>query len=98
MHKLDTKSNKNKIRDKVLNILQIPDNIFSNVSPIDFLSNKEVLIQDSKGILEYDNKAIRINIGSGIIAKFTGRNLQITSLSDKNLTITGYIASLEFLQ
>lgn len=85
------------IKNKILNLLQVPENIFSDISPIDFLSNKEVLVQDSKGILDYNDKNIKINIGQNIIASFEGRNLKIKSLSQKNLIITGFIISLEFL-
>lgn len=88
---------KNDIKNKLLNMLQLPDNIFSEISPIDFLSNREVLIQDSKGILEYTDKNIKINIGKNIVANFKGRNLQIKSLSQKSIVITGFILSLDFL-
>lgn len=84
-------------RDKLLILLQIPENIFSDISPINFLSNEEVLIEDNKGILEYNDKNIKINIGNNIIANFKGRNLKIKSLSQKNLIITGFIISMDFL-
>lgn len=84
-------------KSKILKLLQVPENIFSNISPIDFLSNREVLIQDSKGIIEYNDNIIKINIGNNIIAKFKGRNLKIKSLSQKNLTVTGFITSMEFV-
>lgn len=85
------------LKTKISNLLQFPENIFSEISPIDFLSNKEVLIQDSKGILEYTDKNIKINIGNNVIASFKGRNLKIKSLSQKNLTITGFLTSLDFI-
>ncbi|MBP0979077.1 MAG: hypothetical protein J6C55_00295 [Oscillospiraceae bacterium] len=92
------KQNTNKnIKNKILKFLQVPENIFSDISPIDFLSNQEVLIQDSKGILEYNDQNIKINIGNNIIANFKGRNLKIKSLSQKNLIITGFIISMNFL-
>lgn len=91
------KNKKHDIKNKLFNLLQLPDNIFSEISPIDFLSNQEVLIQDSKGILEYNDKNIKINIGKNIVANFKGRNLQIKSLSQKSLVITGFILSLDFL-
>lgn len=91
------KKSKHIFRDKLLSLLQIPKNIFSDISPINFLSNEEVLIEDNKGILEYNDKNIKINIGNNIIANFKGRNLKIKSLSQKNLTITGFIISMDFL-
>ncbi len=91
------KINNHITRNKILKLLQVPENIFSDISPIDFLSNKEVLIQDSKGILEYNDKNVKINIGCNIIVNFKGRNLKIKSLSQKNLIITGFIISMNFL-
>jgi sporulation protein YqfC len=90
-------SKKHKFRNKILDILQIPDNIFSDISPIDFSGNKEVVIEDCKGIIEYDNKIIMLHIGCNTIAKFSGVDLNIKSLTDKNLIIEGSIISLEFL-
>ncbi len=97
INKRNSSNETKKLRNKISNLLQFPENIFSDISPIDFLSNKEVLIQDSKGILEYNDKNIKINIGHNIIANFNGTNLKIKSLSQKHLTITGSIISLDFL-
>lgn len=88
---------KHKIRNKLIKILQVPPNIFSDISPIDFLSNKEVWIQDCKGIINYNENNIKINIGCNTIANFKGRDMKIKNLSQKNLLITGFIISLEFL-
>lgn len=88
---------KNKVGNRVLRMLQVPHNIFSDISPIDFSGNREVVVEDCKGIIEYDDKTIMLNIGCNIIAKFCGRNLSIKSLTDKNLVIEGFIISLEFL-
>ena len=36
-----SKNKKHDIKNKLFNLLQLPDNIFSEISPIDFLSNQK---------------------------------------------------------
>ena len=85
------------IKNKLLKLLQMPSNIFSDISPINFISNEEVWIQDCKGIIDYNEKNIKVNIGKNIIANFKGRNLKIKNLSQSNLLITGFVISLDFI-
>ena len=56
----------------------------------------EVTIDGSKGVLEYDENLIRINMGK-MVACFFGRNLNIKCFNLESLVIEGYITSIEFL-
>ena len=46
------------------------------------VSNKEVLIDGCKGIVEYNENIIRLNIPEGQI-QFRGRGLEIACMSEK---------------
>ena len=61
-----------------------------------FCGNREVTIDGSKGVLEYDENLIRINMGK-MVACFFGRNLNIKCFNLESLVIEGYITSIEFL-
>lgn len=63
---------------------------------IELFSNKRALVERCKGVFEYNETFIKLNLGgkSGI---FTGKNLKISSLEGKNLVITGEIETINFL-
>lgn len=86
-----------KFREKVTEILELPKEIVLNIPRITMVGNGNLLIQNYKGIIEYDNDRIRVNTGSGII-KITGERLTIKEITSEDLMIDGEVGSLEFLK
>ena len=69
-----------------------------NISPyLEFSSNREVILDGCKGILEYQSEIIRINTNKMVVA-FKGRGLNIKCLTASSVVISGYITSVEFLR
>lgn len=60
-----------------------------------FNSCREVLVEGSKGILEYNTQKVRLNCGKCIL-KFCGDNLCIRALNVEEIIITGEILRFEF--
>ncbi len=60
-----------------------------------FNSCHEVLIEGSKGIIEYSEKTVRLNSGNFIL-KFCGDSLCIRALTTDEIIITGDILLFEF--
>ncbi len=60
-----------------------------------FNSCHEVLIEGSKGVIEYNEKTVRLNSGKYIL-KFCGDCLCIRALTTDEIIITGEIVSFEF--
>lgn len=58
--------------------------------------NREVIFEGSKGVLEYSDTSIKINTGKYIVS-FGGRGLYIKCLTDCDLTIQGFITSIEYI-
>ncbi len=58
--------------------------------------NRELLIEGSRGVLEYTTEAIRVNT-SEMMVSVTGRGLNLRCISDSALIIDGYITCLEFV-
>ena len=83
-----------KIKEK-MNLLS--DTAKSNLSPmtVDLISNKEALINGCKGIIEYDECAVRINCGH-LIVSFEGSDLSIKALSVEEIIVSGEIMKIEF--
>ena len=66
-----------------------------NAPCIELCGNRELLIEGSKGVLEYAADSVRINTG-GMIVNVSGRELNLRCISDSALIIDGFIMSLSF--
>ena len=86
------------------------DNIYAKAGlkfrPMDFVikdsfielkSNREAMIEGSKGVLEYRDNIIRIALKEFIVS-FSGRNLKLKCISPTSLTIEGIILGIEFTE
>lgn len=69
--------------------------LFSNAPHFEMNSNREVIVEGSRGVLEYSTEIIRINTACMVVA-FKGRNLNVKCISPQSLIITGFILSVEF--
>ena len=64
-------------------------------SMIEFRSNRSVVVEGCRGILEYDDCVIRVSVGR-MNLKFEGRNLEVVSMSTDAIAIEGFILALSF--
>lgn len=67
----------------------------SNLPSLEFVGNREVIIEGSKGVLLYSQEKIRINTIS-MVLEFSGRNLNLKCISDSALIIDGFIFDVSF--
>lgn len=67
------------------------------VSPvhIEMKSNRKITVEGCRGIEEYDENVIRINVSKMLIS-FFGRDMQIRCLTSDALVITGFVTGIEF--
>lgn len=66
-----------------------------NAPCIELSGNRELLIEGSKGVLEYTDESVRVNTG-GMILTVEGRELNLRCISDSALIIDGFMTSLSF--
>jgi sporulation protein YqfC len=92
------KENKEKkdIKEKVSEILELPSEIILDVPKLIFIGNKNLSIENYKGIIEYSDKIIRINTNPYMI-KITGQKLEIKTITAEEILILGEILTLEFI-
>lgn len=64
---------------------------------VELFSNKKALVENCRGINEYSDFLISLNIGEKSLL-FLGKGLQISSLESKNVVITGEIETINFIQ
>lgn len=87
---------KPRLREKVTEALELPKEIVLDLPKLTMLGNGDLVIENYKGIIEYDSSRIRVNTGRWII-KITGEVLVIKEITAEDIMINGMISSLEFL-
>ncbi len=84
------KNNYNKF-DK---ILELPKEVCSDIPKITIIGFDEILIENFKGILEYEEFFVRVNTHIGII-NINGYNLSLENMTDDDIKVRGKIESLD---
>ena len=85
---------KKKKISKLEKMLEIPQEIYSDVPKIIITGFNEMIIENFKSILEYEEFFIRINTYIGII-NINGYNLKLETMTNDDIKITGQIESFE---
>lgn len=89
------KKRKERVQNKFERLLEIPTELSSTEPKITIVSFNEMLIENYKGILEYQEFFIRISTYSGII-NINGFNLKLNEMTSDDLMITGKIETIDF--
>lgn len=83
----------NRAKRRIDRWLEMPTEIVSNVPKITIIGFNEILIENYKGILEYEEIYIRINTHIGII-NINGFNLNLEQISEDDISVKGKIDSI----
>ncbi|MGE4284196.1 MAG: sporulation protein YqfC [Clostridia bacterium] len=87
---------KKDIKEKMSDILELPQEILLDIPKLVFIGNKTLTIENYKGIIEYSERLIRINTTSHML-KVTGNMLEIKTITAEEVLIMGDILALEFI-
>lgn len=96
-NKRNINKNKTSIKEKMSEFLELPKEIILDLPKITIYGNNNVLIENYKGIIEYENERLRINTKEGII-RVVGKKLFIKEITSEDLLIYGELTSVEFLR
>jgi sporulation protein YqfC len=80
---------------KIDELLEIPIELSTDNPKITIIGFEKVLIENHKGILEYQDYFIRLNTYIGII-NINGFNLSLEEMNTDDLIITGKIEGIDF--
>lgn len=83
------------MKQKIANSLDIPEDILCDVPRFTLSDNRELQIENYKGILSYADEEVRLGAKSYTI-RVEGKSLKITIITDEYIVITGEILSLSF--
>ena len=83
------------IREKIAEMTDIPKDFMMNMPRVTILGNKEVYVDNYKGLLEYTQETIRLATTNKVII-IKGDGLMITRIVEEAVFIGGNIFSIEF--
>lgn len=89
------KSNKSRKINRINKLLEMPEEISSNEPKITIMGFNQMLIENYKGILEYQEFFIRINTYTGII-NINGFQMSLNEMTGDDIMVTGKIDSVDF--
>lgn len=90
--------NKNKqknVSDRFTELLNIPKEIVADIPKLVLSGNKEVFIENYKGLIVYTDTNIKINSKDTLI-HIVGESLNIKVITSEELIISGNIISINF--
>ena len=73
--------------NKLDKLLELPQEVCSNVPKISITGFDEMIIENFKGILEYEEFFVRINTHIGIIS-INGFNLNLENMTNDDIKVT----------
>ncbi len=85
---------KKKGMKKLNRMLEMPQEVYTNVPKFTITGFEELIIENYKGILEYENFFVRISTHIGIV-NINGLNLNLETMTNDDIRVTGKIESVE---
>ena len=90
------KKESSKSKTKILSDnLQVPGTVSRGTANIELFGNNEAMIEGCKGVIEYSDDEIKLNIGKNEI-QFLGTDLVIKSYFNEEIAIEGNILTIGF--
>ncbi|MEG2378018.1 MAG: YabP/YqfC family sporulation protein [Clostridia bacterium] len=81
---------------RAADMFDLPADALAGLSHVEIIGARDVLIENHRGILEYDVNDVRVSTGIGII-HICGQCLMISAMNASELKLSGDIQSIEFL-
>ena len=75
-------------------ILEMPKEIYTDLPKLTVVGFEEMIIENYKSILEYEEFFVRINTHMGIL-NINGFNLNLENMTNDDIKITGTIESID---
>ena len=83
-----------KKQNRIDKILEMPKEVYTNVPKLTVVGFEEMIIENYKSILEYEEFFVRINTHMGIL-NINGFNLNLEKMTNDDIKITGTIESID---
>ena len=79
---------------KIDRLLEMPQEVYTDTHKITITGFNEMIIENFKGILEYEDYYIRINTSLGIV-NINGYELKLENMTNDDIKVNGKIESID---
>ena len=79
---------------KIDRILEMPQEVYTDTPKITITGFNEMIIENFKGILEYEDYYVRINTALGII-NINGYELKLENMTNDDIKVKGKVESID---
>lgn len=86
---------KNRQWQRLAGILEIPQDIILDLPRITMLGNKQLLIENHKGIIEYTPSLLRIKLSQGELI-VAGQDLMLGNLQLEQIFVEGTVGEIKY--
>lgn len=91
-----SKDVKEKVRDKINRVLELPVEVMGNSLRVNVIDNSYILIEGKSKVADYFDNYIKIKTDEYTLA-VDGENLSIKEISDVDLIINGKINNISYI-
>ncbi len=81
--------------ERLARLFEIPGDVYGNRPKVTAIGRGEVLIENFRGIMDFQSGMIRINTNNGVI-KVTGEALNIREITNEEIIIGGKISNIDY--
>ena len=86
---------KKRISERAADAWGVPKDVIMNIPRLTISGDKEIYIENHKGILEYTDTEIHISTAMGIV-RVCGKNLVIDRIRLEDIVISGCFSRVEY--
>lgn len=83
-----------KKNNKLDRLLELPQEVYSKVPKINITGFDEIIIENFKGILEYEEFYVRVNTHIGVV-NINGYGLTLENMTNDDIKVKGKIESID---
>lgn len=88
------KAKKESLLEKTAEVFDLPGDLVAGMPRVEITGNRELRMENHKGILAYGSEEIHVS-GGKLILKVRGVNLELRSMNAGELLITGTILGVD---
>ncbi len=83
------------LKEKFSEALELPKELILDVPRITLIGNRQLFLENYKGIIEYEDNKVRIKTHEGVVS-LEGSGILIKEITSEDIMVTGTISSIQF--
>ncbi|WP_206917412.1 YabP/YqfC family sporulation protein [Alicyclobacillus suci] len=86
---------KSRLKQSATEFLKLPPDALLEVSRVTCVDGKNVVVENARRLLKVENTKVTLDLGEQILT-IHGQDFEIILVTDKEVHVTGQVASLEY--